>query len=237
LGSLARRIRDAPEKDVVDSNRLNLSIIAALLGALSALAACATGENQASGYPPKPDVVIVRAFEVPEGVVVLDPSFGFSLRRGEPGVPREERAATVGRAAAFMLSDALIGETRAAGLDAVSASSPAPAPAVKALVVGGTFRQIDQGLRRRVGQIAPGAGQSRVVADAQIDYALPGSAPQRLLTVHADSGDGAPTPVGSRGDLGLPVADANADAARAGRIIARAIVDLARQANWLAPRR
>ncbi len=116
----------------MDSNRLNLSTIAALFGVFSlALAACAPGQDQNSGYPPKPDVVIVHPLRAPDGVVVLDPTFGLSLQRGVPGVPREERAAAVARAAVFLLSDALIGETRAAGLDAVAASTAAPAPAAE----------------------------------------------------------------------------------------------------------
>jgi hypothetical protein len=37
--------------------------------------------------------------------VTLDPSLGFSLQRGRAGVPPAERAAAVGRAAAFVLAD------------------------------------------------------------------------------------------------------------------------------------
>jgi len=216
---------------------VNRLVLATLLGAFSVLlGACVTGDHAGSGYPPRPDIVIVRPFEVPESVVILDPSFGFSLRRGAPGVPRAERAAAVGRAAAFALADALIEDLKAAGLDAVPASSAAPVPEAKILIISGTFGEIDQGLRRSVGRVAPGAGQSRVVADARIDYELSGSTQKQLLTVHADSAeiaaDKTSEPLTSIGSQ-LQIADANADAARVGRAIGQAIVELAHRANWV----
>lgn len=222
------------------------SVPAALLvAAVLVLTACVPTRNQAGpgGYPARPAIVIVRPFEASESVVVLDPSFGFSLQRGMPGVPRTERAAAVERAVAANLSDALTEELKAAGLDAVSVSAAASPRAANALVVSGVFRRINEGLRRRVGQVAPGAGASRIVADVQIDYTAPGSAVRQLLALHADSEEPAdgdpsrsPAAAGSADEFhGLRVADVDADARRVGRTIAQSVIDLARRVNWLGP--
>lgn len=45
--------------------------------------------------PERPDQIIVRRFATPSHVVTLDPSLGFSLERGKPGVPRARRAASI----------------------------------------------------------------------------------------------------------------------------------------------
>jgi Domain of unknown function (DUF4410) len=161
---------------------------------------------------------------------VLDPSFGFSLRRGSPGVPHAERAAAVGRAAAFALGEALTRTLRTAGLDAASTLDSTSAPPAGAVVVSGAFDRIDQGRRRRVGRVGEGAGESRVVAEARV------TAPDGrvLLAIRADSeripGEGATTEV--RG-VRVRIADANRDAGRVGRAIGRRIVDFARRSGWL----
>ena len=210
---------------------------AAFSGALMlALAACAElglGMHGATGVPEKPEQLVVRSFVAPERAIVLDPSFGFSLRRGQPGVPRAERAAGVSRAAAFALGEGVVETLRAAGLDARSTLQAGGAPPEDAVVVGGVFDKIDQGRRRHVGRVGPGEGQSRVVADARIE--APGGG--ILLTVHAHSDHIADE--GGSGDTArvrgvrVTIADANRDAGRVGREIGRQIVDFARRSNWL----
>jgi hypothetical protein len=200
---------------------------ALLAGALSlALSACAglTGAPTppASGYPAKPERIVVRLFAVPEGVVTLDPTLGFSLYRGHPGAPRAERAASVGRATAFVLSEALIAEMRAAGLDVVR--DEGGAPDATALVVSGSFEAIEEGLRRH-----PARRPSEVVADAAIDYETTGAPARKLLALHLDS---AALP-----GAGVPVADAKQDARRLGQRIGEAVVALMRRERWLAAAR
>ena len=177
---------------------------------------------------------MVRSFVAPARAVVLDPSFGFSLRRGQPGVPRAERAAGVSRAAAFALGDGIVQTLRAAGLDARSILPADGAPPEDAVVVGGVFDKIDQGRRRHVGRIRPGEGESRVIADARIE--APGG--RVLLTIHADSdqiaGEGGSGDTTQVRGVRVTIADANRDAGRVGREIGRQIVDFARRSNWLA---
>lgn len=206
--------------------------------ALLALAACTTPQGPAqpsAGYPAKPEIVVIRSFEVPEGVVDLDPTLGFSLRKGAPGVPQPVRAASVGRAAAFSLADAAVAELRAAGLDAMRADPQASLPAGSALVISGVFDRIEEGRRHRLGGAG---GRSAVAVDATIAYQSSGAAPQRLLDLHEDS-----AALGEEGNSGggrrprYATAGVDADAQRVGREIARAVADLARHQNWLAPAR
>jgi hypothetical protein len=173
----------------------------------------------ATGYPARPERVVVREFAVPEGIVTLDPTLAFSLYRGRPGPSRAKRAASVGRAASFVLSEALLAELRAAGLEA-ERDPGGPADAT-ALVVTGSFEAIDEGLRRH-----PSRRPSDVVAAAEISYEAPGMPARKLLALRFDS---AALP-GS----GMPVADDKEDARRVGRQIGEAVVALARRQGWLA---
>ena len=43
-----------------------------------------------------PNPILIREFAFSPAIVTLDPSFGFSLYRGEQGVPRSQRAAGLG---------------------------------------------------------------------------------------------------------------------------------------------
>ena len=212
---------------------------AALCGVLAlALAACGEfglGGHDAGRVPEKPEQLVVRRFVAPEPAIVLDPSFGFSLRRGSPGVPRAERAAGVGRAAAFALDDGIVRTLRAAGLDAATSLETNGPPPEDAVVISGEFEKIDQGRRRHVGRIGPGEGESRVIADARIT--APGG--RILMKIHADSdqipGEGGMGDTTRVRGVRVTVADANRDAARVGREIGRQIVDFARHADWLPP--
>ena len=77
------------------------------------LAGCVV-QNEAPTLHPNP--ILIREFAVSPGIVTLDPSFGFSLYRGERGVPREQRAAGLGRAVAFNLTDAMAEYLTGSGL-------------------------------------------------------------------------------------------------------------------------
>jgi hypothetical protein len=173
-----------------------------------------------------PNVVIVREFAAPLGVVTLDPSFGFSLHRGAPGVPPRQRGAAVARAAAFAVADSISDRLRAAGFDVVRSDSDQPQPGAQALIVVGAFRKIDEGYRRRVG-----AENSNIVADAAVEYATPGEPARPLLNIHTDSRDLPQAPgvsaAAARGSNGI-----EAEAKRVGAEIARQIIDAARRNNW-----
>ena len=196
---------------------------------LVALAACAQTGALAPGGPS--DFIVVSDFTAPPGIVRLDPSFGFSLNRGEPGVPTQQRAASIGRAVAFLVTDTIVERLRALGYDATSTSSPNPtASGYRALIIGGTFRTIDEGQRRRVGD-----EHSAVIADVTIKAEQPGGGIQTVQSFTIDSrtaprvhGQSAAT----RRETGV-----DADASDVGAEIARVVSEVARRNNWLPARR
>ena len=200
------------------------SVLTAAFAALFvvALAGCVP---QAAGPPVHPNPIIVREFAVSPGVVTLDPSFGFSLYRGTPGVPPSQRAAGVARAVAFSLADAIATQLGRLGYDAIRSDTAAPEPGARALIVSGAFRHIDEGRRRRVGAENP-----NIAVDAQIDYQAEAAAPQRITELHLDSRQVPPDAiVGVSGRRGV---DVNLAATRVGGALARYISETARLNNW-----
>src|SRR3954467_11392724 len=127
---------------------------------------------------PHPNPILLREFAVSPGIVTLDPSFGFSLYRGERGVPREQRAAGLGRAVAFNLTDAMAEYLTSLGYDVLRSETGAVEPGMRALIVGGSFRRIDEGNRRRIG-----GENSGVTVDIAVDYEVYGQPPQRLTAL------------------------------------------------------
>ena len=200
--------------------RRALPLLAAAL-----LAGCVENVGPASSKPS--DFIVVSDFTVPEGAVHLDPSFGFSLYRGEAGVPKEKRAASIGRAVAFLVTDTVVGRLRANGYDAVSTVNPNPVGSgYRALIVSGTLRTIDEGQRRRVGH-----EHSAVIAEVEIKAELPGGATQRVQSFAIDSRVAPPARPESgatRRETGV-----DADATKIGAEIARVVTEIARRNNWL----
>ena len=201
------------------SSRL-VRLLASLL--LPVLAGCAVGPAVPAGSS---DFIVVSDFVAPQGVVHLDPSFGFSLYRGEAGVPKEQRAASIGRAMGFLVTDTIVERLRALGYDATSATAPASS-SYRALIVSGSFRAIDEGSRRRVGN-----EHSAVIADVAISAAFPGGATQQVQSFAVDSRTAPAAPARSgatRRETGV-----DADAGRVGAEIARVVADVARRNNWI----
>ncbi|HTW50263.1 MAG TPA: hypothetical protein VME45_00010 [Stellaceae bacterium] len=201
---------------------------AALL--LLVLAACAeTGATALSGS--SSDFIVVGDFAVPPGVVRLDPTMGFSLYRGEPGVPARQRAASIGRAVDFLVTDTIVDRLRALGYDAVSTSNPNPVGSGhRALIVSGTFRTIGEGSRRRAGD-----EHSAVIADVAIKAELPGGRVQPVQSFTVDSRS-APRVRDNNGATSRETG-VDADATNVGAEIARVVGEVARRNNWLPARR
>src|SRR5580700_626339 len=176
-----------------------------------ALAACVEGVTVPG---PASDFVVVSDFTVPEGAVRLDPSFGFSLYRGEPGVPAQQRAASIGRAVGFLVTDTIVDRLRALGYDTVSTTDPSPKTGARTLIVAGAFREIDEGERRRPNEVG-----SAVIADVQIKAEIPGLAglqPVQSFSVDSRAAPRAGAPsAATRRETGV-----NADATRIGAQIA-----------------
>jgi len=199
------------------------SVLTAAAAALLIVALAGCVPQTAS--PAHPNPIIVREFAASPGVVTLDPSFGFSLYRGAPGVPPSQRAAGVGRAAAFSLADAITQQLTNSGYDAIRSDTAAPEPGARALIVSGTFRHIDEGRRRRVGAENPS-----IAVDAAIDYQTAGAAPQRITELQLDSRQlPRDAIVGVSARRGF---DVNLAATRVGGAIAHIVSDAARLNNW-----
>ena len=196
------------------------SILCAAVAALFLvlLGGCAP---QHAGGPTHPNLIAVREFAFSTGVVALDPSFGFSLHRGSPGVPPRQRAEAVGRAAAFSLADAVAQQLETLGYDALRSNTAAAEPGGRALIVAGRFRRIDEGRRRQ---------NASVAVDVEVDYQAAGSAPQRLTAFGFDSRGAPREPTGAA--AARQGSNVNAAAARVGAVIARYVADLARANNW-----
>jgi hypothetical protein len=202
---------------------MRLLPVAALLSLLVVVSCAPQNANETSfsgADASSASPIVVHEFTFSPGIVTLDPTLGYSLARGEPGVSPQKRAEALGRAAAFNLADAAIGELKLLGYD-VMAGADAPRPGERALVVTGDFRRIYEGHRH--------AGAS-IMVGVTIDYESSGAAPQRLTAFSLDS-QRLP-----REDL-VPVAglhgeDVNYEATRLGAAIGHYIARLARTERW-----
>lgn len=200
-----------------------LVVRAAVALPLLAAAGCVEGLTVSSG--PTSDFIVISDFALPQGVVRLDPSFGFSLYRGEPGVPQQQRSASIGRAVGFLVADTITDQLRALGYDAVSTTDPSPKTGARALLISGTFHEIDEGDRRRPNEVG-----SAVIAEVQIKAELPGGGIQPVQSFTVDSRS-APH-VGAQSAATGRETGVNADAARVGAQIAAIVAEVARRNNW-----
>jgi hypothetical protein len=186
-----------------------------------------TPQNEATTAHPNP--ILIREFAILPGIVTLDPSFGFSLYRGEQGVPREQRAAGLGRAVAFNLTDATAEYLTSLGYDVLRSETGAVEPGMRALIVGGSFRRIDEGNRRRIG-----GENSGVTVDIAVDYQVYGQPPQRLTALQLDSRQVGGGLIGvsarTRGDVKIAAQQLGAE-------LGRYIGEIARAQKWPAASR
>ena len=195
------------------------------LGSLLTAAACVQTPSGLNGPPS--DFIVVTDFAVPEGAVHLDPSFGFSLYRGEAGVPTERRAASVGRAVAFLVTDTIVDRLRARGYDTVSTSNSNPGDTGhRALIVTGTLSTVDEGQGRRVG-----SEHSAVIGQVEIKAELPGGGTQPVQSFAVDSRNAPPATANNGATTRETGVDA--DATKVGAEIARVVAEVARRNNWL----
>jgi len=101
-------------------------LVAGAVGALAllSLAGLCRGPNVSSG--PASDFIVISDFALPQGAVRLDPSFGFSLHRGDPACLRSSEPPRLAGAAAFLVTDTITDRLRTLGYDAVSNTTRRP---------------------------------------------------------------------------------------------------------------
>lgn len=168
------------------------------------------------------DPIIVRQFSVSPGLVTLDPSLGFSLYRGTPGVPPEQRAASVARATAFTLADAITTELGNLGYDVIRTDNGGAEPGGRALIVSGGFDRIYEGHRHQ---------NASVSTEVEVSFQpAPGAPPQRLVAFHLDSRGIRYDPLQSA--AARRAGGVSTAAATVGHAIAGYVSDLARSNNW-----
>ena len=206
---------------IIFNHLMRLGVFAAAAALLFAgLAGCAPHREAASiGHP---DLIVVRDLVFSPGVVTLDPSFGFSLHRGAPGVPLRQRADAVGRAAAFSLADRVTQDLDRLGYAAVRSDSATAEPGGRALIVTGRFQRIYEGHRRQ---------NASVAVVVEIEYQTAGATPRRLTAFELDS-----RRLAGREPLEDAALrhgnDVNSAAAQVGATIARYVDELARANRW-----
>ncbi len=199
-----------------------LLVFKTLFAVLTCLAAASCADQQSAGLE-RPNTIIVREFALNQAAITLDPSFGFSLHRGTPGVPPRQRAASVGRAVAFTISDAIVEQLRQAGYDAIRSDGASAEPGGRALIVTGAIRHIDEGQRRNI-------GSQNASAYGEIDYRTgAGAAPQRLANFSLDSRQLARERISS---ASAGRNEINAASMRLGHAIAQSVLDAARRQSW-----
>src|SRR5579872_2193534 len=126
--------------------RSSLTAAAAMLF-LCIVAGCVPPPSAVPSGHPSP--IVVRPFSVSPGQVTLDPTLGFSLYRGAPGVPAQRRAASVARAVAFTLADAITTELGDLGYDVVRSDTAGAESGGRALIITGGFDRIYEGHRHQ----------------------------------------------------------------------------------------
>ena len=138
-------------------------------------------------------------------------------------MPPRQRAASVGRAVAFTISDAIVEQLRQAGYDAIRSDGASAEPGGRALIVTGAIRHIDEGQRRNI-------GSQNASAYGEIDYRTgAGAAPQRLANFSLDSRQLARERISS---ASAGRNEINAASMRLGHAIAQSVLDAARRQSW-----
>jgi hypothetical protein len=198
---------------------------------------------------PRPSQIVVTDFLIDAGDVRLDTSPGSRVLRAADGTPIPEAQATAALAARDALMQALMTKLATYGLPATREPDGSALPA-GALLLRGDIGDVDEGNRLRRVLIGFGAGQSRVVAHAQMFSIGPDGAQHFLqaMTGTADSGHmpgGATTMGAGAVAQGAAVSGAahaagearqgpNAEAAAIGEALAQQIGRYAVARGWIA---
>lgn len=179
----------------------HLSLIArrftlATLTAASLLAAgCATAATTVtrdSAAPPgTADIIYVQTFNASPDQVKVDSRLMQKVMAMAGTDSQAGKAVRDAREARDQVSDEVVRELRAKGLNAVRLDGPVPAtPGANALIVTGEFDKIDEGNLRRRMVVGLGAGKSDVGASVELVYqpANGPAVPVQDFHASADSG-------------------------------------------------
>ena len=141
----------------------------------------------AIGLPP-PSVVLVYRFAVNQNDITENQSLFQKAINAAGSTTQDERSAEIGRQVAQTLADDLVAKIKELGLRAQGATRDTYIPP-DAVLITGTFLDIDEGNRLRRLVVGFGAGGSNL--DTQVRVLAPSERGYRSLlefTTHADSG-------------------------------------------------
>ncbi len=138
---------------------------------------------------PRPAHIVLTEFAVSPDQVHLDAGIGASLRRAASGTAPEQAAQEEAAEAQQAITETLAERLAADGLP-VERLPASAAPPPGSLLVQGQIVAIDEGNRTRRTLIGLGAGQSRVVAEAQLYDATDPAHPRFLQSFEATGDSG-----------------------------------------------
>lgn len=178
---------------LLKKNATRMTVAAVAAGSLL-MTGCASagvaGVSQTLAQPQaRADVIYVQAFDASPDQVKLDSGIAQKLKTMVSGSAPANEQVQAAQAAREEVSDEIVRQLRAKGLNAVRSDAPAPANG-NALIVAGNFQKLDEGMCRRRMLIGLGAGKSEVGASVQLLYKPADGTPVLLETFTADADSG-----------------------------------------------
>ncbi|HTZ78239.1 MAG TPA: DUF4410 domain-containing protein [Stellaceae bacterium] len=227
--------------------------VAALL-ALASVACAPTHVQQTQTYSgaalPRPDIVVVNDFAVTPDQVKLDSGLRARLMNVVNPTPPSAQEIAEGRQVTAAISRTLVEEIRKLGLPARQALLGESPGAGNRLIIDGQMVSIDEGNRTRRNLIGLGAGHSTVQADMQVYYdssngarllesyegvaessRKPGAA--ETMGAGAATGRVAESAAVGAGTSAISGSDADADAQRMAKEIAKKLSALFQRQGWI----
>ncbi|WP_345817052.1 DUF4410 domain-containing protein (plasmid) [Paraburkholderia sp. PREW-6R] len=157
---------------------------------LSGVASAAPAVTEANAtLPIRADVIYVYSFDATPDQVKLDSGMASKLSSAMSGESSAQQQYQTALTASDQVADEIVRELQSKGLHAERAQGPAPA-GQSALIVEGSFNNLDEGKRRRRMLIGFGAGKSEVGASVNILYKPADGAPIPLQSFSADANSG-----------------------------------------------
>lgn len=165
------------------------TLTAATLLAAGCASAATTLTQDFAPMPARPDVIYVQTFAANPDQVQVDRRMMQKIMAMAGTDSKAGNAVRDAMEAREQVSDEIVRQLRAKGLNAERLDGPVPA-GVNALVVTGNFDKIDEGNMRRRMIVGLGAGKSDVGASVELSYQPANGAPFAVQGFHASADSG-----------------------------------------------